>query len=209
MKRWKLYLLIILLLCACHKNYDLNVINPSTTIVAIGDSLTYGYGATSTDKTYPSQLSKLLKAKVVNEGVNGDTTDDVLERLDEIMNSETPSLVLLSVGGNDMLRRVPDNVIKTNLKKIIEKLKARDMEVVLIAQPEPTLFAIGGITAHDAPFYAEIAKEEKINLISNVWSNLDKHPEYHSDKIHANDLGYAAAAQEIYNNLKKFGAVKY
>jgi acyl-CoA thioesterase I len=208
MKRFKLYLLILFALCACQKNYELKVINPSTQIVAIGDSLTYGYGATSQDKSYPSQLATLVNAQVINEGVNGDTTDDVLTRLDDIINNETPTLVLLSIGGNDMLRRVPNDVIKNNLIKIIQTLKQKNIEVILIAQPEPTIFALNGVSAHDAPFYAQVAQEEKINLISDVWSNLDRHPEYHSDKIHANDLGYSIAAHDIYKALKKMKITK-
>lgn len=208
MKRLSLSILFSLLLCACHKDYNLKPINPSTQIVAIGDSLTYGYGSTSPEKSYPSELSKMLNVKIINEGINGDTTEDVLARLDEILNQETPNLVLLSIGGNDMLRRTPNNIIQSNLISIIEKLKQKNVEVVLIAQPEPTLFALNGISAHDAPFYEQVAKQENISLIPNVWSDLDKHPEYHSDKIHANDLGYALVAQQIYKQLKKLGAIQ-
>lgn len=203
MKRFKLHLLILLLLCACQKHSEIKAINPSTQIVAIGDSLTYGYGASSEEQSYPAKLSELLNAKVINEGINGDTTDDVLARLDDIINNETPNLVLLSIGGNDMLRRTPDESIKNNLVKIIQQLKEKNIEVILIAQPEPTIFALNGVSAHDASFYQEVAKQENVMLIPDVWSNLDRHPEYHSDKIHANDLGYSIAANEIYKALKK------
>jgi len=68
-----------------------------STVVALGDSLTYGYGAND-ETAYPTVLAELSKWNVVNAGVNGDTSADVLYRVNKVV-QQNPDLVLLGVGG--------------------------------------------------------------------------------------------------------------
>ena len=100
-----------------------------STVIALGDSLTYGYGA-NTETAYPTVLAELSKWRVINAGVNGDTSADVLTRVNEIT-EQSPDLVLLGVGGNDVLQRIaPDT------------LQSKNINVVLIAEPHLSTSAL-------------------------------------------------------------------
>lgn len=112
-------------------------------IVAFGDSLTAGYGVDLKD-SYPSILEeklnteneKILKEKnikitVVNMGVSGETTSGGLERVDFVI-SQKPKLVLLGLGGNDMLRATNPSLIKDNLNNIIKSLTDKNIKVILL-----------------------------------------------------------------------------
>jgi acyl-CoA thioesterase I len=103
-------------------------------IVALGDSLAAGYGL-DIQNALPAQLEKALKAKGVaveieNAGVSGDTSSGGLSRLDWSVGEGTDA-VILELGANDMLRGVDPKVTRQALEAIIEKLKSRNVEVLL------------------------------------------------------------------------------
>ena len=75
-------------------------------IICFGDSLTFGTGATR-GMDYPSQLSKMISRPVLNKGVPGDTTARALARLDQDVLSQSPRIVLITLGGNDLKNGVP------------------------------------------------------------------------------------------------------
>lgn len=107
---------------------------PPVKIVAFGDSLTAGYGLLQRD-SYPSKLEAVLRTKgynvtIANAGVSGDTTAQALSRLDWSVPQGTQA-VILEFGANDMFRGVPPATIKRNLEAMIQKLKARHIEVML------------------------------------------------------------------------------
>jgi acyl-CoA thioesterase-1 len=103
-------------------------------IVALGDSLTAGYGL-DRQSAFPEQLGKVLKGKgiaveIENAGVSGDTASGGLSRLDWSVGDGTDA-VILELGGNDMLRGVDPNVTRKALETIIERLKTRNIEVLI------------------------------------------------------------------------------
>src|SRR5579875_1510235 len=107
----------------------------ATRILALGDSLTAGFGL-APDKAFPVQLEARLKADgydvvVDNGGVSGDTTADGLARLDWAM-SDHPAVVLVELGANDMLRGLPPAQAEANLDAILKKLVAAKVKVLLI-----------------------------------------------------------------------------
>jgi acyl-CoA thioesterase-1 len=109
-------------------------------IVALGDSLTAGYGLVRQD-AFPEQLEKALKAKGVavaieNAGVSGDTASGGLSRLDWSVADGTEA-VILELGGNDMLRGVDPKVTQATLETIVERLKARGIEVLIAGMRAP------------------------------------------------------------------------
>ena len=104
------------------------------TILALGDSLTAGYGLNGSD-SFPSRLQMALrdaghKVRVINGGVSGDTTAGGLARLDWLM-QERPDLVIVELGANDALRGQPPAGTRRNLDGIIRRIKARSVKVVL------------------------------------------------------------------------------
>ncbi len=187
-------LFLVLLMSACSK-VEVEPLARNDTIVAFGDSLTYGYGVYA-GFSYPEQLSKIIKIKVINAGVNGNTTKDGLNRLSEIMDEHKPKLVLLGLGGNDMLRKVPDQTIIDNLTNMIKQIKAKNAQVVLLATPKPSLLGSVGYL-NDASFYKDVAKKENVLLIEDIYSQFLSKQEYKSDLIHLNQKGYELVAKEI------------
>lgn len=174
-------------------------------VVALGDSLTYGYGA-SPESTYPAVLASLTGWHVVNAGVNGNTSAEVLARTDQVI-SQDPDLVLLGVGGNDVLRRVQSGTTTTNITETISQLKAANIPVVLIAQPHFSASALFG-RASDNPIYEDIASSEDVPLYTSGWSKVLSDDTLKSDQIHANDAGYRNFAEGLYDYLQEEGMAK-
>jgi acyl-CoA thioesterase-1 len=105
-------------------------------IVALGDSLLAGYGITP-PQAYPARLEAALRAQgvaatVTNAGVSGDTTADGLARLDFTLGGQKPDLVLISLGGNDMLRGLSPETARSNLDAILTRLDDKHIPVVLL-----------------------------------------------------------------------------
>src|SRR6478672_3666158 len=110
-------------------------------IVAFGDSLTAGFGLTERE-SYPYLLQERLNAdgynyEVVNAGVSGDTSLGGLERVDWVLEQDDVRILVLELGANDLLRGIPVSKMKTNLDKIIEKAKARNVAVLLCGMLAP------------------------------------------------------------------------
>jgi len=176
-----------------------------STVVALGDSLTYGYGA-NPKTAYPTVLAELSKWNVVNAGVNGDTSADVLTRVNEIT-EQNPDLVLLGVGGNDVLQRIAPDTTRANIIATIDTLQSNNIDVVLIAEPHLSTSALFG-KASDNPLYEDIAEAEGIPLYSDGWSTVLSDEALKSDKIHANAAGYRQFAEGLHDYLKDEGWVR-
>ncbi len=103
-------------------------------ILAFGDSLTAGYGVDA-EVSYPAQLQRELDRRgysyrVVNQGIDGDTTSGGIARLSGALDLE-PELVILELGGNDGLRGIPIEVARANLATMIEAFNEIGTRVVL------------------------------------------------------------------------------
>jgi acyl-CoA thioesterase-1 len=193
-------LFALLLLAACERAPTLPKLNSHDVIVAFGDSLTHGTGASS-DTSYPAVLATLTGRTVINAGVPGDTTASALQRLPAVLAEHQPRLVLLCLGGNDMLRKQPEAVTENNLRLLVQTIRSSGAEVMLIAVPEPKLF--GG-----APdFYGRIAEEMQLPLEREVFSEVLKDNRLKSDPIHANAAGYRAVAERLAEFLRETGAL--
>jgi len=199
-RRFLFALAAVLLLAACERAPTLPRLNAHDVIVAFGDSLTHGTGA-SADTAYPAVLATLTGRTVINAGVPGDTTTTGLLRLPEVLAEHQPRLVLLCLGGNDMLRKHPAAATENNLRLLVRTIRASGAEVMLIAVPEPKLF--GG-----APdFYGRIAKEMQLPLEDDIFSDVLKDNRFKSDPIHANAAGYRVVAERLAEFLRKTGAL--
>ena len=187
---------------SCSNETPKNHLPPTSTVVALGDSLTYGYGATP-ETSYPAILGELTGWKIINAGVNGDTSADVLARSAVII-AQNPDLVLLGVGGNDVLRRTESMTTKANITATISTIKAANIPIVLIAEPHFSSSALFG-RASDNPIYKEIAASEEIPLYSKGWSQVLSDDALKSDQIHANAAGYRHFAEGLYAYLQDEG----
>lgn len=192
--------LVSLLLVACDAPLQLTPLSVDATIVAFGDSLTYGTGAKSSE-SYPEVLRNLTDLKVINSGVPGNKTLDGLNRVDAMLTKHSPDLVLLCLGGNDFLRKRHSEETKRNLIEIIQRIQQNHSEVVLIAVPEI------GIFLSDSGIYEEVARETNVPLMQDVLSDLLSDNQLKSDTIHLNKLGYQKLAESIHQFLHDRGAL--
>ena len=191
---------VAVLLAACNRAPTLPPLSSHDVIVAFGDSLTHGTGASS-DTAYPAVLAALTGRTVVNAGVPGDTTASALERLPGVLAEHQPRLVLLCLGGNDMLRKQPAATTENNLRLLVQTIRASGPEVMLIAVPEPKLF--GG-----APdFYSRVADDLRLPLEDDVFNEVLKDNNLKSDPIHANAAGYRIVAERLAEVLQEAGAL--
>lgn len=186
-----------LLLAGCgRKPLRARPVPPGAVVLALGDSLTHGTGATP-ETAYPAVLAGLTGWRVINAGVPGDTSAQALARLPALLQAHQPALVLLGIGGNDFLRRLPEAETRANVRAAIAQVRATDAQLLLIAMPRPSLAAAftGSLTDH--PLYGEIAEELKLPLHRQGWSEVLADESLRADALHANARGYEAFAQGL------------
>lgn len=195
---------LALALPACDDSPKFTPLPKGTKVVALGDSLTFGYGVPNF-QSYPTLLANKTGWHIINAGVNGDTTQNVFDRLTSVID-QNPKLILLGVGGNDVLRRVHPENTKNNLIQIIQTLQAKQIAVILIAQPHLSASALFG-KASDNPIYKEVADKTGVPLFDKIWSKILSDDSLKSDQIHANGAGYAYFSDELYKFLQQLGYV--
>ena len=166
-----------------------------STVLALGDSLTYGTGA-SAEASYPTVLAELTGWNVVNAGVPGDTSAQALARLPALLAEHRPKLVIVSIGGNDFLRKLPESDTRANVIAICKQALSAGAQVLLVAVPRATMAAaLGQMTDH--ALYAEVAKDLNIPLQREGWGEVLAQAELRSDQVHANAKGYAQFARSV------------
>ena len=204
MNRRHFLLLTAAALAACGKKAPKHTALPrGSAVLALGDSLTYGYGANLTE-SYPARLAELTGWTITNGGVSGDTSAQALARLPELLREHTPRLVIISIGGNDFLRRQPENETRTNIRAIIQACKAAGAETLLVGVPGVGVGAALGYPG-DHPLYADLAKAENVPYYANGWSQILGKDALKSDQIHPNAAGYAEFARGLTAYLKENG----
>lgn len=169
-------------------------------VLAFGDSLTYGTGAKPED-SYPAVLGELIGRNVVRAGVPGEMTNGGLARLPGALDDHQPRLVIVCLGGNDMLRKRPHESIEANLREILKAIKSRGVDAVLIGVPAP------GLITSAPKFYAKLAQEFGIPYEEGIVTSVLYSPELKSDPIHPNAAGYRKMAEAIAGLLRKAGAI--
>jgi lysophospholipase L1-like esterase len=169
-------------------------------ILAFGDSLTYGTGA-SEQESYPAVLQTLIRRRVVREGVPGELTEQGLERLPGLLDQHHPRLLLLCMGGNDMLRHIDPATTEANLRAMIAMARSRGIGVVLIGVPQPQL--LGGA----AEVYGKLAREAGVPVENEILKSVLHDGAYKSDLIHPNAAGYRRLAEALADLLHRAGAV--
>lgn len=169
-------------------------------IVVFGDSLVAGFQLKASD-AFPAQLEKALKARgqavdIINAGVSGDTTAAGLQRLEWAVPAGTDA-VILELGANDALRGLDPGRAKTNLDKIMTKVKAGGAQILLAGMVAPRNLGAGYSEAFNG-MYAELAKKHDAVLYPffldgvalNAGLNL-------GDGIHPNAQGVAEIVKRI------------
>lgn len=172
------------------KNYP----SKGTDVIAFGDSLIRGVGSSNNDG-FISLLSKRINKPIINLGVSGNTTEDGLKRLSEL-DKYKPKVVIVLLGGNDHLRKVPIESTFENLERIITDIQSKGA-VVLLLGVKGNLFGDKFKSR-----FENLSEKYNTAYVEDVLSGLFGNPKYMSDAIHPNDLGYEKIAERIYPILK-------
>lgn len=180
-------------------------LSPDSTVLALGDSLTWGSGASSAEAAWPALLAARSGWRVINAGVPGDISAGALQRLPALLDEHQPKLVIVSLGGNDFLRGVPAAVTEANLAAILAAALAAGAKALLVAVPRPTALgaALGSLSDH--PLYEKLADSAHVPLLAGAWSEVLGDATLKSDPIHANDAGYARFAERAHARLRELG----
>jgi len=203
-RRWLAACLLAASLAACgRKAPRAQAVPREATVLALGDSLTSGVGA-SADTAYPAELQRLTGWTVVNGGVSGNTSAQALEQLPDLLRRHQPQLVIVSIGGNDFLRRQGTSATRDRVRQICEQVRASGAQVLLVAVPELSLLAAAGRLS-DHALYEDIADELRIPLHREGWSTVLADARLRSDPIHANAAGYAQFARGLVDTLRDTG----
>jgi len=188
-------LLCFFLFTACGQSEQLAIRGQN--IICFGDSLTFGTGAPH-DKSYPAQLSVAIGRPVINAGIPGDTTARALQRLNQDVLSQSPRIVLITLGGNDLKNGVDKKTAFKNLTEIVKAIQA-----------EGALVVIGGIKllfwdrGYDEE-YAKLAEKTGAILIPDILSGLMGNEQLMSDTIHPNAAGYEIMARRFHKAIKSY-----
>ena len=144
---------------------------------------------------------------MIAAGVSGDRTAGGRERLPALLDAHSPALVVIELGGNDMLRGVPAADIVANLDAMIADARARGARVVLMAAPQPT--AMGTLTGFSAAsFYRDLAARRKVALIEDAMPAVLSDSKLKLDALHPTAEGHAALAARAADELTKIGLLR-
>ena len=201
MKKSLYIVLAVLILLAGYKfltstHQDFDQYSAGQRIIAFGDSLTFGTGASS-GMDYPSQLSKMITRPVINAGRPGDTAASALARVEKDVLAHSPDIVLITLGGNDLKNGVDADTAINNLKMIVNLIHNQGARVI-----------IGGL---HFPFrdrgygrgYQKLADETGAVLIPNILEGIMGNRQLMSDPIHPNDAGYKVIAERFYEAIRR------
>jgi acyl-CoA thioesterase-1 len=164
-------------------------------IVAFGDSLMVGVGA-SKGKSLPELLSVSIGKSIVNMSRSGDTTRDALKRVPEVLSLvPNPQVVMILLGGNDYLQKIPPEETFQNLEAIIRTFQSRGAVVLLLG-------IRGGILTDgfDTEF-ERLAEKMETPLIPDVLGGVWGRADLMADAVHPNNEGYAIIKERIESAL--------
>ena len=172
-------------------------------ILAFGDSLTEGHGLPP-GSGYPEMLQAELdqrgyKYQVINAGVGGDTTGNGVARLPQALELR-PEIVILELGGNDGLRGIPIDSMRSNLDEMIVAFQMGGAKVILAGMTLPRNWGPDYIGAFEK-VYVDLAAEHKATLIPFFLEGAAGKPELNVDDIHPNEAGYRIVTANVMKYL--------
>jgi acyl-CoA thioesterase-1 len=177
------------------------------TIVALGDSLTAGYGV-SEYQAYPARLVRKLEAdgyhfKVINAGISGETSSGVRARVHWVLNSLRPDILILETGANDgILGRNPD-LLRKNLEALLERMKDRNIVVVLAGMRMLPNLGVAYVQAFES-VYPRVAESHDVIFMPFFLASVAGKPRLNqTDRLHPNSQGYERIVEDLYPYILK------
>jgi acyl-CoA thioesterase-1 len=176
------------------------------TIVALGDSLTAGYGVKEKE-AYPARIERRLNEsgyrwRIVNAGISGETSSETLARINRVLELK-PAIVILEIGVNDGFQGIDPGIIKKNIEETVRILKVNKIIVVLAGMRMLANMNHDYNTAF-AAIYPAIAGESDLILIPFFLEGVAGDPTLNKgDGIHPNGKGYRIVTETVYPYLVK------
>ena len=174
-------------------------------ILAFGDSLSAGFGV-DPGLSYPDRLQRLLdeagyRYRVVNAGVNGDTTSGGASRVDSALAAK-PVIVILELGGNDGLRGLPIEATRANLEQMIVAFQGAGVQVVLAGMTLPPNYGPDYIRGFEK-IYSDLAAKYSVPMIPFLLEGVATVPRLmQQDGIHPTAEGNRKVAQLVMKTLE-------
>lgn len=180
---------------------------PGSVVLALGDSITAGHGVMP-EEAWPALLARRSGWRIVNAGVSGDTSGGALQRLAALIAEHAPQLVIVEIGGNDMLRRAAESKISANLVAIIELAQQHQARVVLLAIPRPSV--LGAATGRLAPadLYAALGSRREVILESDAVSDVLSDAALRLDPLHPNQAGHIILSEKLEKSFRASGLLR-
>ena len=188
------------------------------TILALGDSLTGGFGL-SRKEAYPALIAEKMRAanyqfEVINAGSSGDTTAGGLERLPPLLRKKRIDVLILALGINDAFRGVPIEEMRSNLQAIIDQTRTRHPAIsIIIAGMQLPLSSSDGYVRAFSEMFGALAERNHAGFIPYLLEGVGGNPELNQlDLIHPNAAGQRVVAENVWRVLepilgKKFAAL--
>ena len=197
------FVLVLISFAACSR-YKVDPLPAGSVVLVLGDSISAGYGLDS-GQSWPALLAVRTGWRVINGGISGDTTAQGRARLPALLNAYRPAAVIIELGGNDMLRRLPRAQTVANLEAIIADVKAARAQPILMAVPTPSIVGAAFSSLSDAGFYAELAERNRVPLLSDVIANVLSDSKNKLDHLHPNAEGSRRLAERAEQELREVG----
>ncbi len=192
-------------------------------IVALGTSLTFGYGAgckvlparsdCAADSAYPALLAKRLLLPIVNLGQPGATTRDGLLRTEDAI-ALAPVLALIELGGNDLIQGIAVEEARANLEKMIDRLHAEGIAVALLSSSHPDMIEstpaghrLADLVSEALAYHAmlvDLAAARDLPLVEFLFEGIWWQRELMYDSLHPNGVGYLRMEENILRSLGDF-----
>ncbi|WP_240956963.1 arylesterase [Pseudopontixanthobacter vadosimaris] len=177
---------------------EMPVMGPQRNVLAFGNSLFAGYNV-DRQESYPARLEAALRARginarVANAGVSGDTTAAGRQRLAFTLDAQEnpPELVILELGGNDLLRGIEPAETRANLEAMLKELQSREIPVLLMGMVAPPNYGPEFQQAYDA-IYPELAERYGADLVPFFLEPVYQRPDLiQADRIHPTAQGIEA-----------------
>jgi acyl-CoA thioesterase-1 len=173
-------------------------------IAFLGDSITAGYGLHHSH-SYPCVVKELLKARgiqtdVINEGVSGDTTSDGLHRLPNAL-KQRPDILVVALGGNDMLRGISPEHVKHNLESIIQGAEASEVRSLLLGMRAGPFYGMNYVEKFNR-IYDDLAAKYHLGYLPFFIEDIALRAEFNqADGIHPNARGQRKIAEKVVSFL--------
>ena len=175
-------------------------------LMVLGDSLVAGHGLPQ-GEAFPEVLGQMLQndgfdVRIINAGVSGDTTAGGLARLDWSL-ADNPDAAIIVLGGNDLLRGLDPSASFANLDKIIKRLKARNIAVLLAGMQAPRNFGADYADEFDA-IYQRLVNRHGVLFYPFFLDGVALQPMMNlADGMHPNQAGISHIAIKILPQVKR------